>query len=152
MRDFVKFNILPRFLLGGILYCAILFPSLALTTEQLKIVESAAQQGLKLCLKEMHHDTDEFVKCVNNLLVMQKMPQEKQLGFAYLGLVGCLSALRISTLHSDICSKDYLVLTDKLMREFQAKDLELCPMVAGNCSMRIAQIKSIRKEKALVVK
>ena len=133
-------------MMGGMFLCASQ-PSIALTNSQKTIVQSAAQQASQLCLKEMHHDTDEFVDCVNNLIETHKIFDEKQLGYAYLGLVGCLSAMRISTLHSDICTSHYLAVTDKLMKKYKVKDEELCSSVPGNCSVRVAQIKSLRRKK-----
>ena len=116
----------------------------ALTAQQLQTLQSAARQAQQVCLKEMHHDTDEFVACVDEMRISQKIPPEKHLGFAYLGLVGCLSAARISTLHSNVCSHDYLLITDRLIKQLHAKDIELCSAVPGDCTMRVAQIKAMR--------
>jgi len=141
-----------RSFLGGVLLCLVSAPTFALSPQQLDAIESSASEARKICLKEMHHDTDEFVAYVDNLSTGSKVSVEKKLGYSYLGLIGCISANRISTLHSDICSKDYLVITDRLMKELKAKDHELCAAVAGDCTMRITQIKSLRKLQTNAVK
>jgi len=133
-----------RTLLGGFFLSMICLPCLSLTRLQLQTVQSAAQEARLLCLKAMHHDTDGFVICVDKMLSREGNTAEHQLGFAYLGLVGCLSAARISTLHSDFCSRDYLQLTDYIAKKLKAKDDEICPVVPGDCAMRLSQIKDMR--------
>jgi hypothetical protein len=132
-------------LLGGI----IAMPVWALSDQQLKSVQSAAHQAHGSCLKEMHHDTDEFVSCVDQMRANSGASSERRLGLSYLGLVGCMSAARISTLHSDVCSRKYLVLTDRLIKQLRAKDTELCNAVPGDCNIRLAQIKAMRSAKSV---
>jgi hypothetical protein len=122
----------------------ICMPCLSLTQQQMQVVQSAAQDARLLCLKAMHHDTDGFVICVDKMLSRDGNTAEHQLGFAYLGLVGCMSAARISTLHSDFCSRDYLQLTDHIAKKLRIKDEEICPVVPGECSVRISQIRDMR--------
>jgi len=117
---------------------------MALTQQQLQKVQFAAKDAMQLCLKAMHHDTDGFVICVDQMLARPENSVEHHLGFAYLGLVGCMSAARISTLHSDFCSRDYLQISDYLAKKLKAKDAEICPVVPGNCAIRLSQIKDMR--------
>ena len=122
--------------------CAL--PCLALTLPQQQVVQSSAEKARQTCLKEMHHDTDEFVACVDRLLAEHKGLPEQQLGLAYLGLVGCMSAARMATLHSDVCTQSYLQVTDDLIKRLKAKDAELCQFVPGDCHTRLAQIRALR--------
>jgi hypothetical protein len=69
-----------------------------------------------------------------------------ELGTAYLGLVGCLSAGRIATLHADACARDYLARVDRLRAKLRLSDAELCPVVPGECSGRVAQIEALRRD------
>jgi hypothetical protein len=69
----------------------------------------------------------------------------EQLGTAYLGLVGCVSAARIATLHSDVCAQAYLARVDPLRKRFKLSDQDLCPTVAGDCRSRLAQIEALRR-------
>jgi len=121
-----------------------LTPAFAMTEHQKQSLQSAALEGRQICLKEMHHDTDEFVDCINGLLAQEKKSDDRRLGLAYMGLVGCLSAARIATLHSDVCSQDYLRLADRIRLKLNIKDTELCPIVAGDCPTRIAQLRVLR--------
>jgi hypothetical protein len=140
MRQLMLWRLTLSLLLGGLAS----MPCWALTGQQLLTVQAAARQARDSCLKEMHHDTDEFLACVAEMLSKHQRSSEKQLGLAYLGLVGCMSAARISILHSDVCSRNYLVQADRLIKQLQAKDAELCSAVPGDCSMRLAQIKAMR--------
>jgi hypothetical protein len=49
-----------------------LTPVFAMTEHQKQSLHSAALEGRQMCLKEMHHDTDEFVDCINGLLAQEK--------------------------------------------------------------------------------
>jgi len=133
-----------RIVLGSIFLFMTCLPCLSLTQQQMQVVQSAAQDARQLCLKAMHHDTDGFVICVDQMLARPGNSAEHQLGFAYLGFVGCMSAARMSTLHSDFCSRDYLQISDHLAKKLKAKDAEICPMVPGDCAMRLSQIKDMR--------
>lgn len=104
----------------------------AITDDQLHLVRASASHARQVCLKEMHHDTDEFVECVDSMIQQASKSAERRLGIAYLGLVGCMSAARIATLHSDECSRSYLVLTDRTAKLLKAKDVELCSIVPGD--------------------
>jgi len=128
------------------------WPCLAMTVPQQQAAQSSAAQARQSCLKEMHHDTDEFVACVDRLLAEHKDGPAQQLGLAYLGLVGCLSATRMATLHSDICTRSYLQLTDGWIKRLKAKDAELCPLVPGDCSTRLAQIRALRTSRPAALK
>jgi hypothetical protein len=134
-----------------LLVCVLLgawgWPSSALTAQQQQAAQSTAQQARQRCLKEMHHDTDEFVACVDQLLAEHNALPEQQLGLAYVGLVGCLSAARMATLHSDTCTRAYLQMTDSLIKRLKAKDAELCAWVPGDCAPRLAQIRLLRSSR-----
>ena len=133
-----------RIVLGGIFLCLTCLPCLSLTQQQMQVVQSAAQDARQLCLKAMHHDTDGFVICVDQMLARPGNSVEHQLGYAYMGLVGCLSAARISTLHSDICTRDYLQISDHLAKKLKVKDAQICPVIPGDCAIRLSQIKDMR--------
>ena len=124
-----------------------LTPVFAMTEHQKQSLHSAALEGRQMCLKEMHHDTDEFVDCINGLLAQEKKSDDRRLGLAYMGLVGCLSAARMATLHSDVCSQDYLRLADRIRLKLNIKDTELCSIVVGNCPTRIAQVRVLRAQR-----
>jgi hypothetical protein len=104
------------------------------------------QQTSQACLHEMHHDTDEFSACVDARLLSAAGKPLEQLGTAYLGLVGCVSAARIATLHSDVCAQAYLARVDPLRKRFKLSDPDLCPTVAGDCRSRLAQIEALRRD------
>ena len=121
-------------------------PAWALDEVQRQALHLAAKETGDKCLGKMHHDTDEFSECVDQELENSGKSPVKQLGQAYLGLVGCLSAGRIATLHAAECSVHYLRRADRLQKKLNVKDSELCATVAGNCPVRLAQIQALRKK------
>ena len=121
-------------------------PAWALDKAQWQVLNEAVQQTSQACLHEMHHDTDEFSACVDARLRGAAGKPMEQLGTAYLGLVGCLSAARIATLHSDECTRGYLARVEPLRKRFKLNDQALCPAVAGDCRSRLAQIEALRRE------
>ncbi len=125
---------------------ALAWPFHALDKAQGRSMSEAAQQASGECLHQMHHDTDEFSACVDARLKRSADKPFVQLGEAYLGLVGCLSAQRIATLHADICAQDYLVHVDRLRKPLRLGDKQLCPLVSGDCGSRIAQIVALRRD------
>jgi hypothetical protein len=120
-------------------------PAWALDPAQRRALNEAVQQTSQACLHEMHHDTDEFSACVDARLLSAAGKPLEQLGTAYLGLVGCVSAARIATLHSDVCAQAYLARVDPLRKRFKLSDQDLCPTVAGDCRSRLAQIEALRR-------
>lgn len=121
-------------------------PVWALDPAQRRALNEAVQQTSQACLHEMHHDTDEFSACVDARLQSAAGKPVEQLGTAYLGLVGCVSAARIATLHSDVCAQAYLARVDPLRKRFKLSDQDLCPTVAGDCRSRLAQIEALRRD------
>ena len=122
-------------------------PAWALDAAQRRALNEAVQQTSQACLHEMHHDTDEFSACVDARLQSAAGKPVEQLGTAYLGLVGCVSAARIATLHSDVCAQAYLARVDPLRKRFKLSDQDLCPTVAGDCRSRLAQIEALRRDR-----
>lgn len=121
-------------------------PAWALGPTPWRALNEAVQQTSQACLHEMHHDTDEFSACVDARLLSAAGKPVEQLGTAYLGLVGCVSAARIATLHSDACARGYLARVDALRKRFKLSDQDLCPTVAGDCRSRLAQIDALRRD------
>ena len=120
-------------------------PTWALDPAQRRALNEVVQQTSQACLHEMHHDTDEFSACVDARLLSAAGKPLEQLGTAYLGLVGCVSAARIATLHSEECARGYLARVDALRKRLKLSDQELCPTVAGDCRGRLAQIEALRR-------
>ena len=121
-------------------------PVWALDPAQRRALNEAVQQTSQACLHEMHHDTDEFSDCVDARLLRAAGKPAEQLGTAYLGLVGCVSAARIATLHSDTCARGYLARVDALRKPLKLSHEALCPTVAGDCRSRLAQIEALRRD------
>lgn len=121
-------------------------PAHALDKTRWHALTDAVQQTSQACLHEMHHDTDEFSDCVDARLLSAAGKPAEQLGTAYLGLVGCVSAARIATLHSDVCARGYLARVDALRKPLKLGHEALCPTVAGDCRSRLAQIEALRKD------
>lgn len=130
----------------GVLCSLQALPAWALDAAQRRALNEAVQQTSQACLHEMHHDTDEFSACVDARLQSAAGKPVEQLGTAYLGLVGCVSAARIATLHSDVCAQAYLARVDPLRKRFKLSDQDLCPTVAGDCRSRLAQIDALRRD------
>jgi len=127
--------------------CGLLaLPVHALDKPRWQALTDAVQQTSQACLHEMHHDTDEFSDCVDARLLRSAGKPAEQLGTAYLGLVGCVSAARIATLHSDTCARGYLARVDALRKPLKLSHEALCPTVAGDCRSRLAQIEALRKD------
>ncbi|NKI92289.1 hypothetical protein [Rhizobacter sp. SG703] len=127
--------------------CGLLaLPVHALDKPRWQALTDAVQQTSQTCLHEMHHDTDEFSDCVDARLLRAAGKPAEQLGTAYLGLVGCVSAARIATLHSDTCARGYLARVDALRKPLKLSHEALCPTVAGDCRSRLAQIEALRRD------
>ncbi len=110
-------------------------------------IKQGADEVIHGCLPLMHHDTDEFSACVDALLTKKDLPLRTQLGISYAGLVGCLSANRMATEHSEICSRTYLNLHDRLKRRVAISDQGMCVYVMGHCASRVALIQAMRAVK-----
>ncbi|KQU66178.1 MULTISPECIES: hypothetical protein [unclassified Rhizobacter] len=133
-------------LAGIALSCALpAWPASAFDKARWDALNEAVQQTSQACLHQMHHDTDEFSACVDARLLRAEGKPVEQLGAAYLGLVGCVSAARIATLHSDVCARGYLARVDALRKPLKLSHEALCPTVAGDCRSRLAQIEALRK-------
>lgn len=131
--------------LAGILCgCLLAAPGWALTPAETAAMRDAAQGALHQCLALMHHDTDEFSACVDARLAAARAMPAAALGASYVGAVGCVSAGRMGTLHSDSCSQRYLHETAALQRRLRVSDEALCPLVPGDCRSRNARIAALR--------
>jgi len=127
---------------GGAAYVATAIKTLKSAASNSVVVGAGDLTGASPFASSITHD--EAAVDVLNQFGLDVTSVGRRLGLAYMGLVGCLSAARIATLHSDVCSQDYLRLADRIRLKLNIKDTELCPIVAGDCPTRIAQLRVLR--------
>ncbi len=113
-------------------------------------ITQAAQTAEKRCYSFIHHDTDEFVSCINAITLEVKgksaKAQQQRLGISYFAWVGANNSARVSLPGSDVAVALYLPRFRKLQQQLAIKDEVLCTSVAGDCRTRLAQIVAAEEE------
>ena len=115
-------------------------------------VAAAALQAQQLCQMKLHHDADEFVECMDDLLKAQaknKAGAATQLGTEYFGWVGALNSARMSLPGAMEAADRYLRRFRRTQLSVKLDDETLCKTIPGNCVQRIARMKEMEAQPPL---
>ena len=104
-------------------------------------VAAAALRTQAQCQMKLHHDADDYVVCVDDLLKANKAGRAVQLGIEYFGWVGALNSARMSLPGSMDAAQSYLRMFRKTQRRLSVSDAALCATVPGDCRERIARMR-----------
>lgn len=116
-------------------------PRASATTAQ--DMTTAALQTQKQCQMQLHHDADEYIVCVDQLLAAHHKPNAVRLGIEYFGWVGALNSARISLPGAAFAADRYLRQFRKTQRALKVDDMTLCQTVPGNCTERLARMRQL---------
>ena len=96
-----------------------------------------AQQA---CLRYVQMNVFEFEECINERLNVKGLTSAERLGITYLGFVGALSGQRMGSQGSHRMGWEFAKKTQKIQKKMGLKDADLCPIIPGDCQIRIARM------------
>ncbi|MBC7601389.1 MAG: hypothetical protein H7255_01845 [Ramlibacter sp.] len=96
----------------------------------MQAVREAAAQTQKTCQMLLHHDADEYVECIDKLLLQVKPATPRYLGIAYFGWVGALNSARISLPGSDDVTEKKTLKSVGRDRQRQGKHVKVAPQLS----------------------
>lgn len=108
--------------------------------ELLDKVRTVASETQTKCQSFLHHDADEYVECIDELLAHSKKIDATRLGIEYFGWVGALNSARISLPGAAEAADRYLRRFRQSQRKLKIDDAALCSTVPGDCTVRIARM------------
>ena len=115
------------------------------------IVEGAKQSASvaqQACIRYVQMNVFEFEECINDRLNAKGLTSAERLGITYMGFVGALSGQRMGSQGSHRMSWEFAKKTQKIQKKLGLKDIDLCPIISGDCQMRIARAQLILKQPA----
>ena len=108
------------------------------------IITKAASMTQAECNELMHDDAEEYLACVDALGQEVKgktdAAQYQRLGIAYFGWVGAVYWGRVGLPGADAAARRYFLRFRPLQKQLKLSDEALCPAVAGDCKLRLAQL------------
>ena len=108
-----------------------------------QIIESAkksAAEAQQACLRFVKMNVFEFEECINERLNVKGLTSAERLGITYLGFVGALSGQRMGSQGSHRMGWEFAKKTQKIQKKMGLKDADLCPIIPGDCQIRIARM------------
>lgn len=118
----------------------------ALAAEMAEIT-AAAQRAETECNQLMHDNADEFMSCLDALADRvkgrDKRAQRERLGLAYFGWVGATRWGRVGMPGADEAALKYYLRFLPLQHQLQLTDEQMCPVLSGECKVRLAQLREI---------
>ncbi|MBX3653511.1 MAG: hypothetical protein KF686_04955 [Ramlibacter sp.] len=109
-------------------------------------VALAARDTQTRCQMKLHHDAEEFVDCLDDLLKPLAKPTAHRLGIEYFGWVGALNSARMSLPGAMEAADRYLRRFRKTQKALRVADEALCRTVPGDCTQRIARMRQMEAE------
>jgi hypothetical protein len=111
----------------------------------LEIAQLSAQETQQSCMRFVQMNVFEFEECVSEKLKQKRLSSAQRLGITYMGFVGSLSAQRMGSQGSQMMAWKYGKASQKLQKQHNLQDQELCQIIPGDCETRIARTKMILK-------
>lgn len=92
----------------------------------------------------MHEDADEFISCIDALDGAMRghdaAARYRHLGTTYFGWVGANNSARVALPGSEQAAAKYFLQYQQLRCRAGMDEAVLCPVVPGDCAVRLAQI------------
>ncbi len=155
---------------GGVMLLALMLGGLAQSSgaaqslpDEVTVAAAMAQQR---CYEFMHEDADEFVSCIDALSTHASAASAsatahsprpsgvkddrtlrwRRLGILYFGWVGANNSARVALPGADAAAARYFQRYQRERRALGIDEPTLCTAVAGDCTMRLAQIKAQQRQ------
>jgi hypothetical protein len=115
------------------------------------LIEGAKQSALQAqeaCMRYVQMNVFEFEECINDRLNAKGLTSAERLGITYMGFVGALSGQRMGSKGSHRMSWEFAKKTQSIQKKLGLKEIDLCPIISGDCQMRIARAQLILKQPA----
>jgi hypothetical protein len=115
------------------------------------IIAGAKQSALVAqqdCIRYVQMNVFEFEECINKRLNAKGLTSAERLGITYMGFVGALSGQRMGSQGSHRMSWEFANKIQKMQKKLGLNDNDLCPIIPGDCQMRIARAQLILKQSA----
>ena len=110
------------------------------------LITAAAQNAQQRCFEFMHEDADEFISCIDAIeqAINRHAPgwRYRQLGIDYFGWVGANNSARVALPGADTAARLFLQSYQRERRRLRIDERSLCAAVAGDCTVRLAQIRA----------
>jgi hypothetical protein len=110
------------------------------SSSRLSVVTQAALRTQQQCQMLLHHDAEDFVDCVDDLIKPHRKPTLERLGVEYFGWVGALNSARMSFPGANDAADRYLRRFRKTQRQLRITDDALCTTIPGDCLSRNARM------------
>ena len=123
----------------------------AVVTDLPPIIAGAKQSALvaqQACIRYVQMNVFEFEECINKRLNAKGLNSADRLGITYMGFVGALSGQRMGSQGSHRMSWEFANKIQKIQKKLGLKDRDLCPIIPGDCQMRVARAQLILKQPA----
>jgi hypothetical protein len=114
--------------------------------EQVARATRLAQSG---CQMKLHHDADEFVDCIDDMLKATRGSAHTRLGIEYFGWVGALNSARMSLPGAMGAADRYLRQFRKTQKRLHVTDDALCKTVPGDCRQRNARMLEMEAQRPM---
>ncbi len=158
--------ILARWL-PGLLVCLIAFPDLSMAhtasassassvkfaasgNAAMDVVRASALNAQARCNDLGHDNMDEYVSCTDALFQEVKGTSakalQKRLGILYFGWLGAERWQRVGLPGADEAAKHYFWRFRPLQQKLVFSDQDLCVVLDGDCTVRLAQVAMALKE------
>ena len=123
--------------------CCLSHSAMAVSTAQQQTIAEEALKAQEQCFKQMYRDTNAYAQCVRDMRNAQARAPLKKLGIEYFGFVGALSYARVGHMNSTQIAGEFLKDYRQTQKLVGISDAALCSTIAGDCTVRIAQIREM---------
>lgn len=114
------------------------------------VISHSANNAQQRCNDLGHDNMDEYVSCTDALVKAVKgkaaTASQQRLGILYFGWVGAEHWLRVGLPGSQEAAKRYFRQFRPLQQEMALTDQTLCAALAGDCTVRLAQVAAAVRE------
>jgi hypothetical protein len=110
-------------------------------------IADAASLTQERCFKEMYRDTNAYAFCIRTLRNDFRQDSYRLLGAEYFGFVGALSYMRISQSAALSIAAEFLPHFRSTQKRLKISDEDLCSVVPGNCTERMAQMLAMERQR-----
>lgn len=133
----------PFALTMAVVLCSLSHGALAVSAVDHQTIAEEARKAQEQCFKQMYRDTNAYAQCVRDMRSAQQHSPLKKLGIEYFGFVGALSYVRVGHMNSSQIAGEFLKDYRKTQKRVGISDSALCSTIAGDCTVRIAQIREM---------
>lgn len=128
---------------AAVVLCCLSQSANALSAGDHQTIAEEARKAQEQCFKQMYRDTSAYAQCVRDMRETQQRSPLRKLGIEYFGFVGALSYARVGHMNSNQIAGEFLKDYRKTQKQVGISDAALCSTIAGDCTVRLAQIREM---------